>query len=241
MQFSKREKGGRRGLAWLETAAALTVPAPAPEGAALRSSLRAAVEQLVHSLAQLSRAEGSTGSALYLCVPAEGLHLEGLHLCRDAMYEGERRKGREATHYKDLFLFFFFKAKSERSTVLCPPVPCWGVGLWGCGHPRGCRLMTVWARGAEARLLAGPSRRREASGPGRAAGRQNGQPHPVPWDRVKVVSALPGPQYPGPLLFKVERLHFPNNQNCEELTRGAGWRLFHSWFVSPPQELHSSF
>lgn len=53
-----------------------------------------------------------------------------------------------------------------------------------------------------------------------------GSSHPVPWDRVKVVSALPGPQYPGPLLFKVEHLHFPNNQNCEELTRGAGWRLF---------------
>lgn len=91
--------------------------------------------------------------------------------------------------------------------------------------------MTVWARGAEAGLLAGPSRCGEASGPQQGS-RQAvwAAPTPCLWDRVKVVSALPSPQYPGLLLFKMESLHFPNNQNCEELTHGAGWRLFHSWF-----------
>ncbi|KAM7334657.1 hypothetical protein ACRRTK_007977 [Alexandromys fortis] len=41
-------------------------------------------------------------------------------------------------------------------------------------------------------------------------------PVPVGWGEMD--SSLLGPQYPGPLRFKAESLHFPINQNCEEVT-----------------------
>lgn len=112
MQFSKREKGGRRGLAWLETAAALTVPAPAPEGAALRSSLRAAVEQLVHSLAQLSRAEGSTGSARFTSVFLPKAFTSRAFTSAGTPCTKERGgKEEKPRTIKIYFCFFFLKQK----------------------------------------------------------------------------------------------------------------------------------
>lgn len=117
------------------------------------------------------------------------------------MYSGERRKGREATHYKDLFLFFF---KAEVNVALYSALCCaWELpqkwGALGLQAPRGCCcLMTVWAREAEAGLLAGPSRHGRPPGPSRAAGQQYGQLHPVPVGQSEGGYRLAWPSVPRP-------------------------------------------
>lgn len=130
------------------------------------------------------------------------------------------------------------------SALLCP---AWGAspkrGALGLRAPQGLLPHDCVGKTGRSRTAGRAQQTQEASGPQQGS-RQAvwAAPTQCLWDRVKVVNALPGPQYPGPLLFKVESLHFPNNQNCEELTHGAGWRLFHSWvfFLLPKSSVPRS-